>query len=41
MVYNASEYYLKTLDKNNTYYFSIEPVNENGVGKRSPVMKVE
>jgi hypothetical protein len=41
MVYNAAEYYLKTLDKNTTYYFSIEPINENGVGKRSPVMKVE
>ncbi|MCF6405656.1 family 43 glycosylhydrolase [Chitinophaga filiformis] len=41
MVYNASEYYLKTLDKNTTYYFSIEPINENGVGQRSPVMKVE
>lgn len=41
MVYNAAEYYLKTLDKNTTYYFSIEPINENGIGKRSAVMKVE
>jgi hypothetical protein len=41
MVYNAAEYYLKTLDKSTTYYFSIEPINENGIGKRSLVMKVE
>jgi len=41
MVYNASEYYLKALDKQTTYYFSIEALSENGIGKRSPVMKVE
>ncbi|ACU59247.1 family 43 glycosylhydrolase [Chitinophaga pinensis] len=41
MVYNASEYYLKALDKTTTYYFSIEALGENGIGKRSPVIKIE
>ena len=41
MVYGKNEYYLKALDKSTTYYFSIEPFNENGVGQRTAVMKVE
>ncbi|SFN43288.1 F5/8 type C domain-containing protein [Chitinophaga sp. YR627] len=41
MVYNASEYYLKALDKQTTYYFTIEALSENGIGKRSPVIKIE
>ena len=41
MVYNANEYYLKSLDKNTPYYFTIEALSENGVGKRSPVSKIE
>jgi len=30
--YNANEYWLKALDSEMTYYFSIEAINENGVG---------
>ncbi|HJT73757.1 MAG TPA: family 43 glycosylhydrolase [Chitinophaga sp.] len=41
MVYDANEYYLKALDKNTTYYFAIEAINENGIGKRTAVMKVQ
>lgn len=41
MVYNANEYWLKTMDKNKTYYFSIESVNENGVSARTAVIQVE
>ena len=41
MVYGKNEYYLKALDKSTTYYFSIEPFNENGIGQRTAVMKVE
>ncbi|WP_261387377.1 discoidin domain-containing protein [Chitinophaga pinensis] len=41
MVYDASEYYLKALDKQITYYFTIESLNKNGVSKRSPVIKIE
>jgi len=41
MVYDVNEYYLKALGKNTTYYFTIEPINENGIGKRTDVTKVE
>lgn len=41
MVMGKNEYYLKSLDKNTTYYFCIEPFNENGVGPKTAVIKVE
>lgn len=41
MVYNANEYWLKTMDKEKPYYFTIEAINENGVSLRSPVLKAE
>jgi hypothetical protein len=41
MVYDANEYWLKTMDREKAYYFSIEAINENGVsGKTNPV-KIE
>jgi xylan 1,4-beta-xylosidase len=41
MVHDANEYWLKTMDSQSPYYFSIEAINENGVSLRSPVIKVE
>ncbi len=41
MVYDANEYYDKAMDKNKPYYFSIEAFNENGISKRSAVIKVD
>ncbi|HEY6954019.1 MAG TPA: discoidin domain-containing protein [Flavisolibacter sp.] len=43
MVYNNNynEYWLKSMDKLKTYYFTIEAVNENGVSAKFPVTKVE
>ncbi len=41
MVYNANEYWLKTMDKEKPYYFIIEAINENGVSVSSPVYKAE
>jgi len=41
MVLGKNEYNLKALDRNTTYYFSIEPFNENGIGTKTKVMKVE
>jgi xylan 1,4-beta-xylosidase len=41
MLYNVNEYYYKGMDKQKTYYFSIEAINENGVSKRYPITKVE
>ena len=41
MVYDANEYWLKTMDKDKTYYFVIEAVNENGVGPAGSIVKAE
>jgi hypothetical protein len=37
MIHNTNEYWLKTMDKNKTYYFSISAINENGVSARTAV----
>ncbi len=31
MVHDVNEYWMKSMDKNKTYYYSIEAINENGV----------
>ena len=41
LVYGVSEYYCTALEKNLPYYFQIEAFNENGIGQKSAVMKVE
>jgi xylan 1,4-beta-xylosidase len=41
MVYNVNEYYFNGMEKSLPYYFQIEAFNENGVGKRTKVIKVE
>lgn len=41
LVYGANEYWLKTMDKEKPYYFCIEPFNENGISKKSAVIKVD
>lgn len=41
MVYGANEYWLKTMDKEMPYYFCIEAFNENGVSKKTDVIKVD
>lgn len=41
MVYGTNEYYFSAMEKDQPYYFQIEPFNENGVGKRTAVVKVE
>lgn len=41
MVYNANEYYLSALEKDKSYYFQIEAFNENGISKRTAIMKAE
>ena len=40
MVHSNNEYWLKTMDNQKPYYFQIEAVNENGVSKRTDVIKV-
>ena len=41
MIYGVNEYYITALEKSRCYYFQIEAFNENGIGKRSTVVKVE
>ena len=41
MVYGANEYWLKTMDNESTYYFSVEALNENGISTMSPIVKAE
>ena len=40
-VQDANEYYDKAMDKEKTYYFNIEAINENGVSPRTRILKVE
>lgn len=40
MVHDANEYWFKAMDKEKTYYFSIEAVNENGISERLKTIQV-
>jgi len=41
LVYGSNEYWLKTMDKEMPYYFTIEAFNENGVSERTEIIKSE
>lgn len=41
MVYNANEYWLKTLDRAKPFYFTIEAINENGISPKKKPIRVE
>jgi hypothetical protein len=41
MVYGSNEYYFKAMDKDKSYYFTIEAINENGVSIRTEIIKSE
>jgi xylan 1,4-beta-xylosidase len=41
MVHSNNEYWMKAMDSQKTYYYSIEAINENGVSERTAVIKVE
>jgi xylan 1,4-beta-xylosidase len=41
MVHSNNEYWMKAMDLQKTYYYSIEAINENGVSERSAIVKVE
>jgi hypothetical protein len=41
MVLGENEYWLKTLDKEMPYYFTIEAFNENGISERTKIIKSE
>ena len=41
MVHSNNEYWMKTMDSQKSYYFSIESINENGVSAKTKVLKVD
>jgi xylan 1,4-beta-xylosidase len=40
-IYGKNEYYFTAMDRNKPYYFQIEAFNENGLGRRTKIVKVE
>ncbi|MGI8600646.1 MAG: hypothetical protein ACR2KB_15440 [Chitinophagaceae bacterium] len=41
MVHSNNEYWMKAMDSEKIYYYTIEPINENGVSSRSKVIRTE
>lgn len=41
MVYGVNEYYFHAMERDQPYYFQIEAFNNNGISKRTSVIKVE
>lgn len=41
MVHSNNEYWMKAMDTQKTYYYTIQAINENGVSERSTTLKVE
>jgi xylan 1,4-beta-xylosidase len=41
MVHDANEYWLKTMDNQKVYYFTIEAINENGVSDKYKTLEVK
>lgn len=39
MIYDNNEYWLASLDKEKTYYFTMEAINENGVSKKTSIIE--
>jgi xylan 1,4-beta-xylosidase len=41
MVYQANEYWLKTMDKEKPFYFAIEAINENGISEITGIIEAK
>jgi hypothetical protein len=41
LVYNTNEHHMKSLGRDQVYYFAVEAFNENGVSELSEIVKVE
>ena len=39
MVYDNNEYWLASLDKEKTYYFTMEAINENGISEKTSIIE--
>jgi hypothetical protein len=41
LVYDVNEHFMRCLDRDTPYYFSIEAFNENGISAPSKIIKIE
>jgi len=41
LIYGENEHFMRNLDKNTTYYFSIEAFNENGISEKTEIREVK
>jgi len=41
LVYDMHEHFMRCLDRDTSYYFSIEAFNENGISERVKVLKID
>jgi hypothetical protein len=41
MVHDANEYWIKGMDSQSEYWFTIEAFNENGISERTEILKIE
>jgi hypothetical protein len=41
LVYDVNEHFMRCLDRNTEYYFSIEAFNENGISEKTDIIKVK
>jgi xylan 1,4-beta-xylosidase len=41
MIHDFNEYWFKAMDKEKTYFFTIEAINENGVSEKAKMVKSE
>jgi hypothetical protein len=41
LIYDVNEHFMRCLDRDTPYYFSIEAFNENGISEKSEIIKVD
>ncbi|MAM18658.1 MAG: 1,4-beta-xylanase [Gramella sp.] len=41
LIYDKNEHYMRNLDRDTKYYFSIEAFNENGISERTEIKEIE
>jgi hypothetical protein len=41
MVYDANEYWFKGMDSEESYYYTIEALNENGISVRTDTIRAD
>jgi hypothetical protein len=41
LIYDENEHFMRNLDRDTEYYFSVESFNENGISERSEIIRVK